>query len=44
MLKMVRYGANAQNVNLSYTAQNHSSKTILKDFAFRWQINVNTEF
>ena len=30
--------------NLSYTAENQSSVPILKDFAYRWQMNITAEF
>ena len=33
-----------ENNNLSYTAQNHSSKTILTHFVYRWQMNITAEF
>ena len=33
-----------ENNNLSYTAQNQSSVTILKHFVYRWQMNIIAEF
>ena len=32
-----------ENNNLSYTSQNHSSVTILKQFVDRWQMNITAE-
>ena len=29
--------------NLSYTAQNQSSVTILKQFVYKWQMNITAE-
>ena len=33
-----------KNNNLSYTAQNHSSVTILNHFVNGWQMNITAEF